>query len=160
MLRCPKCRVQMKQREGKGHYGATLFIFQCPECQGSWVDGEVVTALSHDSAIEAEAEVDLAEISTEPREIAMLCARCGVNLMEQSGGGLPEGLRVDYCKSCNGFWFDKGELMLYKGHIENKRKKFKEREEEKRKKRVQRSIGLTSDAENVLKFLNRKIYHH
>ena len=103
----------MNQREGSGHYGALLFVYQCTECQGIWVDGDVVAALSHDSAVEAEADVDISEISTEPRETAILCPRCSVNLMEQSGGGLPPGLRVDYCNVCNGFWFDKGELEAF-----------------------------------------------
>lgn len=160
MIRCPKCRGPMGQREAKGHYGAALFIFQCPECLGLWVDGETVTALSHDSALQAEADVDFSEISTEPSEIEVLCPRCEVHLMEQTGGGLPTGLHIDYCKGCNGFWFDKGELMIYKSHIENKRKKFKKREEEKRKRRAVASRQPASDAGTVLSFLNRKIYHH
>lgn len=148
----------MDTREAEGHYGARLFINQCPECLGLWVDGEVVTALSHDSALQAEADVDFADISTEPREIAAFCPRCEVNLMEQTGGGLPEGLRIDYCRSCNGFWFDKGELMIYKSHIENKRKRFKQREEQKRRKRATQSQTPASGAGMVLKFLNTKIH--
>lgn len=147
----------MDQREGRGHYGAMMFIFQCPECLGLWVDGNVVTALSHDSALEAEAEVDFADISIEPREIATFCPRCKINLVEQTGGGLPKDLRIDYCKGCNGFWFDKGELMIYKSHIENKRKKFSEREEQKRRKRAAQSRLPATDAAMVLRFLNMKI---
>jgi Zn-finger nucleic acid-binding protein len=148
----------MNQREGSGHYGALLFVYQCTECQGIWVDGDVVAALSHDSAVEAEADVDISEISTEPRETAILCPRCSVNLMEQSGGGLPPGLRVDYCKVCNGFWFDKGELMIYKGHIENKRRKFSKTEQDKRRKKALMTPSPTGNAAVVLKFLNTKVY--
>ncbi len=148
----------MDRREAEGHYGAKLFIFQCPECLGLWVDGEVVTALSHDSAVEAETDVDFEDISTEPREIAAFCPRCETNLMEQSGGGLPQGLHVDYCRGCNGFWFDKGELMIYKSHVENKRKKFRDREQEKRRKKASQARSPASGAGMVLRFLNTKIH--
>ena len=150
----------MNQREAEGHYGAALFIYQCPECLGLWVDGDTVAALSHDSALQAETDVDFADISVEPREIELLCPRCAIHMMEQTGGGLPKDLRIDYCKSCNGFWFDKGELMIYKSHLENKRKKFRDREEEKRRKRaIQSKQPLTSGA-MVLKFLNTKIHRY
>ena len=95
----------MGRHEAKGHYGAKLHIHQCAECLGLWVDGDVVIALSHESALQAEAEVDFEDISTESREIASFCPRCETYLMEQTGGGLPKGLRIDYCKTCRGFWF-------------------------------------------------------
>ena len=159
MLRCPKCRGSMEQREAKGHYGAKLRIFQCPECLGFWVDGEVVIALSHESALSAEVDVDFEDISTEPREIGAFCPRCETYLMEQTGGGLPKGLRIDYCEQCQGFWFDKGEMMIYKSHIENKRKAFAGREEEKRRRKARLSASApASNASLVLNLLNTKIH--
>lgn len=154
MLRCPKCRGAMNEREARGHYGAILQILQCPECLGLWVDGTVVTALSHDSALQAESDVDFSEISTEPRQVAAFCPRCEIYLMEQTGGGLPKDLRIDYCKGCHGFWFDKGELMIYKSYIEKKRKKFSAREKGKRKKRALESRLPATQAGMVLRFLS------
>jgi len=126
----------MDQREAEGHYGTRLFIFQCPECSGIWLDGEVAGAISHDSALEAEVDVDFADISIEPRNMPEFCPRCETYLTEQTGDGLPEGLHVDYCKSCNGLWFDKGELMIYKGYMEQRRKRFMREQQEKRKKEL------------------------
>ena len=155
VLRCPKCREPMQQREASGHYGAKLAIFQCSECSGIWVDGDVVIAVSRDSAVEAEAEVGIEDISTEPREIAAFCPRCEIHLMEQTGGGLPKGLHVDYCTGCHGYWFDKGELMIYKTYQEEKRKKFRVSEEAKRRK--QKDVFPTTTPGLVLKFLNTKV---
>ncbi len=150
----------MNGQEGRGHYGAKLEIYQCPECLGLWVDGKVVIALSHESALRAETDVDFDEISTEPREIAAFCPRCETYLMEQTGGGLPEGLRIDYCAQCRGFWFDKGELMIYKSYIKNKREAFKKSEKEKRKRKARTSAPLpSSNAALVLRFLNTNVKH-
>jgi len=141
VLRCPKCRCPMERHEAVGHYGAKLTLFQCPECSGIWVDSKLVAAITRESALEVEADVEFEEISTEPREGAAFCPRCEINLMEQTGGGMPKGLRIDYCSGCHGFWFDKGELMIYKSYLEKKRQKFSKSEEEKRrrKKRLDRA---------------------
>lgn len=155
MLRCPMCRGPMEQREARGHYGANLLIFQCPECSGIWVDGEAVTAISRDSALEAEADVSIEEISTEPREVAAFCPHCEIHLMEQTGGGLPKGLHVDFCTGCHGYWFDKGELMIFKTYQEEKRKRYRQSEEERRAKK--KIILPTTTPEIVLKFLNTKV---
>lgn len=138
MLRCPKCRGAMDRHESKGHYGAKLSVFKCPECFGLWVDGKTVLAISRDSAIELESEVTLEDVSTEPRKLGVFCPRCEINLVEQTGGGMPKGLRIDYCKDCQGYWFDKGELMIYKTYLEGKRKKFADKESERRKEHERR----------------------
>ncbi len=142
LLRCPKCREILEQREAAGHYGAKLSLFQCPECSGIWVDKDAVFAVSRDSALDLESDVDLDDIVTEPREAAEFCPRCGVYLTEQTGGGLPKGLRLDYCNNCHGFWFDKGELMIYKSYLEEKRKKFSQSEAEKRERMERRQRAL------------------
>ena len=143
----------MDQLEAQSHYGTKLLIFQCAECFGIWLDGATVGAISHDSAVEAEAEIDLEEISTEPRTIGIFCPRCEINLVEEAGGGLPEGLHIDYCTGCNGYWFDRGELMIYKSHIENKRKAFKKQEDERRMEALT-PRPLQRPSGNVLRFLD------
>ena len=135
MVLCPKCRVQMQHREGKGHYGANLPLFQCPSCYGLWVDGRVVRGMSYDSAVGVEPDVDFEEIIAEPRKTELSCPRCESKLMEQTGGGLSQGLHIDYCAVCEGYWFDKGELMIYKSHIEKKRQNLKSHEEQMRRQK-------------------------
>ena len=145
MIRCPKCRGPMQQRGAESHVGVKLIIFQCPECSGVWVDGDVVFRVSRDSAVEVEDDVEFEEISTEPREVAAFCPRCEANLLEQTGGGLPEGLHLDYCTGCHGFWFDKGELMIYKSYQEKKRQRMRQGEKDrgaKKKARTQRRDEL------------------
>ena len=156
MLRCPICRGLMKDREAEGHYGARHIIFQCPECSGIWVDGEVGARVTRDSALKIEAAIDFEEISTEPREIAAACPRCQIHLMEQAGGGLPEGLHIDYCQKCHGFWFDKGELMIYKSYQEKKRQNLKKREASKGRPKSPLSASATGGL--LLETLSRDVY--
>jgi Zn-finger nucleic acid-binding protein len=143
VLRCPKCKELMEEHEAKGHYGAKFLLFHCPQCSGIWVDKDVAFAVSRDSAVEVEQDVHLEEIPTRPRKGPIFCPRCGARLTEQTGGGLPKGLRIDYCTGCHGFWFDKGELMIYKSFLEEKRKQSMERlkatEEAQMRKKMQQS---------------------
>ncbi|RJP71148.1 MAG: hypothetical protein C4532_08335 [Candidatus Abyssobacteria bacterium SURF_17] len=129
----------MTAREATSHYGTKLSVFQCAECSGIWVDRDVAFSLSRDSALAVETDVELEEISTTAREVPLFCPRCEVYLTEQGGGTLPKGLRIDYCTTCHGFWFDKGELMIYKSFLEEKRQKSREKlkleEEEQRMRR-------------------------
>ncbi|MBI4830703.1 MAG: zf-TFIIB domain-containing protein [Candidatus Lindowbacteria bacterium] len=132
----------MEKREVKGHYGAKFVLFQCPECSGIWVDPDVIFAISRDSAVGVEVEVSFDEVPRQPRDEPRLCPRCAVSLTEETGEGIPQGLRIDLCPACRGFWFDKGELMIYKSYLEEKRQKFKKREAEsqRRREKVQREI--------------------
>ncbi len=153
IVRCPKCRELMQPREISGHYGARFSLFQCPECSGLWLDKDIAFAISRDSAVEVESDVEFEEVSTVPREAPLYCPRCTVYLMEQSGNGLPKGLHVDYCTTCHGFWFDKGELMIYKSYLEEKKKRSRKRlgdseaarsREKQRRERI-REQGRTGD---------------
>ncbi|GAB4334723.1 MAG: hypothetical protein Kow0099_06940 [Candidatus Abyssubacteria bacterium] len=143
----------MQEREAAGHYGARLLLYQCPTCHGLWLDHDVAFAVSRDSALEAEAEATLEEISTQPRDTALYCPRCETFLTEQSGGVLPPGLRIDYCTTCHGFWFDKGELMIYKSFLEKKREKNRQRllqsEQRKQKERALRAAAQKRAAQPV-----------
>jgi Zn-finger nucleic acid-binding protein len=141
MVLCPKCKKSMQQRQGTGHYGAKLPLSQCPECSGLWIDGRVVRGVSYESALEAESDVDFGEIVTEPRKTELVCPRCESNLMEQTGKGLPKDLHIDYCEVCEGYWFDKGELMVYKTYLEKKRRNLRQSQEKARREQERTGAG-------------------
>ena len=123
--KCPKRTDPMEQRKVESHYGTRLFVYKCSTCSGIWVDGKVASAISRDAAVEVESDVLIEEISAAPRETEASCPRCATYLTEQAGGTLPKGLRLDYCPTCNGYWFDKGELMIYKSYLENRRQELR-----------------------------------
>jgi Zn-finger nucleic acid-binding protein len=141
----------MSPHDAAGHYGAKLQLYQCAACSGVWVDRDVAFALSRDSAINVESEAVLDDIATEPREVPLFCPRCEVYLTEQSGMDLPKGLHIDYCTTCRGFWFDKGELMVYKVFLEEKRTKGSQRirqSETAKKQRQERMKQLERELES------------
>ena len=122
MLQCPICRDSLTLHRAEDRRGAEIIVFQCAKCSGIWVDGKVINRLSRDAALRLESDIDFREIFTEPRKTTAICPRCNTYLVEQSGEGFPKGLHIDFCRSCQGFWFDKGELMIYKSHQHNKAK--------------------------------------
>jgi Zn-finger nucleic acid-binding protein len=120
----------MAKIDATGHFGMKLFLFRCPNCSGIWTDNKVIFRLDLESALEIEPDVEWEEISTTPREKSLSCPRCRNPLIEQTGVGLPKGLRIDSCMNCGGFWFDKGELMIYKSYLEKRRDKVRKKLEE------------------------------
>jgi Zn-finger nucleic acid-binding protein len=70
---------------------------------------------------------------------------------------MPSGLHVDFCTGCHGFWFDKGELMIYESFLEKKRQRFRKSEEEKRARKRQLEQMPVTASEIVLKFLNTNV---
>jgi Zn-finger nucleic acid-binding protein len=135
----------MNDRTAKSHYGRPVSVSQCPGCAGIWIDGPVVFTLSRDSAVEVDSETRIEEIATEPREVSIYCPRCEIPLNEQTGSGLPKGLRIDYCGTCDGFWFDKGELMIYKAYLESRRQSMRARDAKEREHR-ERLERIRTDA--------------
>jgi hypothetical protein len=70
--------------------------------------------LTYASALKADTVLETNDMHTQPRKFSLTCPRCAKLLAEYSGGRLPPGLHIDYCNTCYGSWFDKGELAAYK----------------------------------------------
>lgn len=48
----------------------------------------------------------------------MICPRCKIQLTNKRISDLKFSIDVDYCETCNGTWFDKGELVKLENTIE------------------------------------------
>lgn len=135
-LRCPVCREPMVRVDARGHYGTKIPVETCPACRGFWLDAIEPVSLGHQAVVDLEGDADFAEIQTAPRDDYRPCPVCNVALHESTGGGLPEGLRVDACPTCRGMWFDRGELLVYKSALEAKRKHNQQDELERVRERA------------------------
>jgi Zn-finger nucleic acid-binding protein len=87
---------------------ARLEIRRCPTCGGTYVDEGVFHTLQR----RREARVtgpDVPQMQPHPEE-PVRCPRCNLEMRK-----IPytEGsdITVDKCQSCQGYWFDKGELQ-------------------------------------------------
>ena len=105
-MKCPNCSGALGEIDNEG---VTLDF--CSDCKGIWFDkGEVgdYFELSGDHPRRGEED-------REERPGGMDCPRCPGNGLTELRYAPPYALIVDYCGSCGGMWFDKGEVrVLYK----------------------------------------------
>ncbi len=102
-IRCPKCQVEMKGTMTK----AGVIIDRCGQCGGTWMDGGEIFHFAHDRQ---KLYWALEQGLRNPHPTQHPCPRCGTPLTE--GGILSDSLLLDHCASCEGLWFDEGELKL------------------------------------------------
>ena len=100
--RCPNCQ----ELTHRADY-ARLEIQHCPHCGGNWVDESTFRSIQE----RRETRVTGPDVpQMQPHEEKPIrCPRCNLELLK-----IPfmEGsdIIVDKCKSCQGYWFDVGEL--------------------------------------------------
>lgn len=121
-LICPACEGELAPVDTAGHYGTRMVVTSCRQCLGFWLEAIEVVGIGHDAVTELEGDADLGRVCTTPRSDFRACPKCRTALAEVTGGLAPEGLQVDTCPSCNGMWFDRGELLVYKSALEQRRK--------------------------------------
>jgi Zn-finger nucleic acid-binding protein len=89
-----------------------ILVDRCPTCEGVWLDGGELSMLQHHEGkpveqlnmeASAEAEEDRQRLVT----ALALCPDCQKSPLEEQ---TLAGVKVDVCPSCNGMYFDWGEL--------------------------------------------------
>jgi Zn-dependent protease with chaperone function/Zn-finger nucleic acid-binding protein len=101
-MNCPCCH-QPTLVETLTKDGALVDV--CKTCKGVWLDrGEIFLFSKRPRELESE----LSESRQECRTSERLCPRCQSAMQE--GPFLRPDLLVDQCPSCEGYWFDAGEL--------------------------------------------------
>lgn len=121
-MRCPACAGTLGPVDTQGHYGARMTVDSCTQCRGFWLKAIEPVGLGYDAVLALEGDADFADVSTRKRDDFRACPKCGTALEEIIGGALPEGLHVDSCRTCRGMWFDRGELLVYKSALEQRRR--------------------------------------
>lgn len=121
-MMCPACQGELAPIDTQGHYGTRLTVDSCLQCLGFWLEAIEPASIGHAAVTDLEGDANLNDIVTQPRSDFRGCPQCRVALEEITGGNVPEGLHVDTCPQCHGMWFDRGELLVYKSVLEQKRK--------------------------------------
>ena len=120
---CPVCGGELSPVETRSHYGVRMTILTCTETHGYWLKRLASVSVGQAAAAELEAAAPAGELQTQPREESRTCPTCDTAMEEITGDAIPEGLRVDTCPVCRGLWFDRGELLVFKNALEERRKK-------------------------------------
>lgn len=76
----------------------------CPSCNGLWVGGPQLNNLKKSFSI------DLNKTPGEKKDTAFKCSSCRGKIKELSLHKDPDEVFLDRCESCQGIWFDQGEL--------------------------------------------------
>jgi len=104
-MKCPKCHdVEMyafAYRE--------VEVDRCPSCDGVWLDkDELETILNN----ELGAQIDLVSFTQNPPssdEAPAYCHTCDREMTALVGAA---DVRFEWCETCEGMFFDKGELTI------------------------------------------------
>lgn len=103
-MKCPKCNSELQVLKIKG-----LNIVYCDDCKGVWIKfptlKKIADMLDLKSEIVNPAEMEPINVKEEPRS----CPDC----TKQMDKVYFNGIIVDKCSTCNGIWFDNGELSKY-----------------------------------------------
>jgi Zn-finger nucleic acid-binding protein len=101
MMDCPGCESELRRRRLKNG----VVIDSCPDCKGTWLDrGE----LSRFTRKKRHAQESADELTWDSTYSDRNCCRCGEQMF--SGEFAESDIEVDYCRSCEGLWFDAREL--------------------------------------------------
>jgi len=104
---CYRCRQAMRKASRDG-----VLVDVCDTCGGLWLDAGELEALERRQAKERgeliqQARKEVVEETRQVLKVVGLCPKCQVERLRQV---LRRGIRLDYCPSCKGLYFDVGEL--------------------------------------------------
>ncbi|MBI4516984.1 MAG: zf-TFIIB domain-containing protein [Deltaproteobacteria bacterium] len=112
---CPNCDVTLQPVAARARSGYLLALDQCPRCGGLWcdrwelfpVDGAEVARL--DPVDQPTLWAPVAAVKREPK-----CPRCRIAMARFRDPLLPEDVRIERCRACEGMWLNRGELRRFK----------------------------------------------
>ncbi len=104
-LQCPKCDGLMRELKAD-----EIMIDRCEKCYGIWLDkGERVKILK-DASLVAGADIGTKEQGEAQNEVTEIdCPRCAKPMQHVADRG-QKHIGFEFCRECQGSYFDAGEL--------------------------------------------------
>jgi Zn-finger nucleic acid-binding protein len=147
-MKCPNDNIELHQVQITANYGQPMFLQQCDCCGGIWFDESELYR-----AKQGEAEkVDLLDTyilttSTPVENPVHCCPEDGAKLSRFTDANFPNGIFVERCPTCNGFWLNRGEFTKFQ-HARQEMVRTKEPTEEDRKLQEQVQLILAEHHAN------------
>ncbi len=110
LFTCPRCNSEESAAVGEV---MDMEIIKCKKCNGIWLSGEQLEEMIGDVKNMKVNNKDIKSEGEGANEAGM-CPKCKVKLSKWEN--LPDNLDkliIDYCSSCHGLWFDKGEFNSF-----------------------------------------------
>jgi len=127
---CPNCNHELKEVATNSHYGAVIKLNQCSCCGGIWFNNWELFSLEEAEAKKLDS-VDAEKLKT-ACGVSMkkkMCPECGAQLEKFHDANIPEEIDIESCRTCGGFWLNRGETAEYKEYQQNKIQQSRLRQE-------------------------------
>ncbi|MEI7497784.1 MAG: zf-TFIIB domain-containing protein [Candidatus Falkowbacteria bacterium] len=110
---CPNCKTVTKIVNLKTKYGADLLLDQCPGCGGIWFDDQEIYLPTHINFEQIDSVNAVALTNVVSVAEPLFCPRDGNQLTIFSDPNFPKDIKVESCRLCGGFWFNRGEYAQF-----------------------------------------------
>ena len=149
---CPNCRTKMHTVETESHYGANIFLDQCPACGGLWFDRRELYRIKDGEAANIHTNVDPLDIDKlgelVPIERNLICPNDKAPLQLFGDPLFPKTIEIERCPECGGFWFNHGEFSDFQKWRSKHKKDIESGKNEldtETKERVNKLIAMHGD---------------
>lgn len=149
LMNCPGCQTPINEVKTESHYGVHVILDQCPRCGGIWFDRwELLHVKQGEAAkIESAVNADLLTRETVLEKSTLLCPRDNKVLEIFKDSLFPKELIVEHCKSCGGFWFNRGQFKAYQDHRSKKEAEIKDEKYDKLRKEINALLAAKSNSQ-------------
>jgi Zn-finger nucleic acid-binding protein len=154
---CPNDNAEMHQVKVLSHYGQPIFLEQCEKCGGIWFDeSELFRAKQGEAGRIDSLDAEILRAPSKVDNSLHNCPKDGAKLFRFTDKYFPEGIIVERCPVCDGFWLNRGEFTKYqKARQELLRPKEKSLEDKKLEEDIEIILSehQTGGSNDVLKRL-------
>ena len=109
-MKCLRCETVELEIQPRGQGKDIFEIDVCPSCRGLWLDAKELAKIDDNFFVDVEQmTLERAAAAADDRDLS--CPRCdGAPRLDKVHPREFEGLVIDTCPACRGFWLDRGEL--------------------------------------------------
>jgi Zn-finger nucleic acid-binding protein len=109
-MKCLRCGDVDLELAVQGDDADPVEIDVCPTCHGVWLDAKELSKLDDNFFVDVE-EIEFKDVAPTESDVQLCCPRCaGAPPLRKVSPSQYQGVVVDTCPNCKGFWLDRGEL--------------------------------------------------
>lgn len=131
-MKCPNCDNDLNQiRIPSLNSGLFILIDQCQKCGGVWLDQNELYQIPINEAKDIDnVNIALFDQNTVIRP-DLFCPNDGTKLIGFKDFNFPAHIYIKQCRTCGGFWMNRGEISKFKEHVKAKQDELREWEKER-----------------------------
>jgi Zn-finger nucleic acid-binding protein len=115
MVRCPHCKIEMREVSARANPGTLILLDQCGRCGGIWCDKWELFPIAPEEARRVEPlDPSLLQSPVALGNEPLYCPRCTERLQFFHDPLLPKEIQLQRCRRCDGIWLNRGQFSRYK----------------------------------------------